>query len=284
MSTSAESEGPPPLLRDPDHTQPLPPVRAQGDALPPSRDEGGETASTERSYADSREPRYPDEPGYPDDDRYADKPRYADGPRYPRESEYPEKRSYTTGSERTALPREEDFYGGVKVGSAFYGWLTAAAMTVLVSTVLSGIGASVAVATDTSMNQLSASADSDPRSAAIVAGIAVLLVVLIAYYCGGYVAGRMARFDGVRQGVAVWCWGVLMTLLLWLVVFLVGDRWDPGAVIQGLPTFDMPMSPTSSTGLVALGATALVALLGSIIGSVVGVRYHRRIDEAMMGS
>ena len=34
--------------------------------------------------------------------------------------------------------------------------------------------------------------------------IAVLVVLMIAYYCGGYVAGRMARFDGLRQGVGVW--------------------------------------------------------------------------------
>lgn len=272
MSTSAGSEGPPPHLRDPDHTQPLPSVPAEGDALPPSRDDPGETAPVGRSYAESPVPRYADEPGD------------VHGPRYPREPEYPDERRYATGSDTASLPREEDFYGGVKVGSAFYGWLTAAAMTVLISTVLSGIGASVAVATDTSMNQLSASADSDPRTAAIVAATALLVVVLVAYYCGGYVAGRMARFDGVRQGVAVWCWAVLMTLLLWLVVFLVGDRWDPGAAIPGLPTFDIPTSPTSTAGLVVLGVTALVALLGSIIGSVVGVRYHRRIDEAMMGT
>lgn len=38
-------------------------------------------------------------------------------------------------------------------------------------------------------------------------GIIVLgVIVLVAYYCGGYVAGRMARFDGMKQGLAVWLW------------------------------------------------------------------------------
>lgn len=274
MSTSAGSERPPLQRHDPDHTQPLPPVPTEG-ALRRSRDDSGGSAPAERSYAEPSEQRYA-EP------RYVDEPGEVEGPRYPREPEYPDERAYRPGPDPSTLPREEDFYGGVKIGSAFYGWLVAAAMTVLISTVLSGIGASVAVATDTSMDQLSASADSDPRNAAIVAATALLVVVLIAYYCGGYVAGRMARFDAVRQGVALWCWAVLMTLLLWLIVFMVGDAWDPGAAIPGLPTFDIPTSPTSTTGLIALGATALVALLGAIIGSVVGVRYHRRIDEAMM--
>lgn len=272
MSTSAGSDAGPPPPRDPDHTQPLARVAAEE---PRSVDEP--QYDGERAYAD--EPRYDDE-----ERGYVGGPRYPREPEYPRDPEYPEERKYASGSEGSTLPREEDFYGGVKVGSAFYGWLTAAAMTVLIGSVLSGIAASVAVATDTTMEQLSASADSDPQTAALIGVTALLVVVLVAYYCGGYVAGRMARFDGVRQGVAVWCWGVLMTLLLWLAFFLVGDRWDPSAAIKGLPTFDIPTSPTSTTGLIVLGATALVALLGSILGSVVGVRYHRRIDEAMMSS
>ena len=38
-------------------------------------------------------------------------------------------------------------------------------------------------------------------------GVVVAAVVLfVAYVCGGYVAGRMARFDGIKQGLAVWGW------------------------------------------------------------------------------
>ncbi|GLY41853.1 hypothetical protein Amsp01_078760 [Amycolatopsis sp. NBRC 101858] len=64
-------------------------------------------------------------------------------------------------------------------------------------------------------------------------------VLLVAYYCGGYVAGRMARFNGVKQGIAVWVWTIVMTVVA-LVVALVGglagmrfhrkvDRADLGA-------------------------------------------------------
>ena len=35
-------------------------------------------------------------------------------------------------------------------------------------------------------------------------GIALLVALLIAYFSGGYVAGRMSRFDGARQGIGVW--------------------------------------------------------------------------------
>ena len=36
----------------------------------------------------------------------------------------------------------------------------------------------------------------------------------VAYYCGGYVAGRMARFDGVKQGVAVWVWALVIAIIV----------------------------------------------------------------------
>jgi hypothetical protein len=35
----------------------------------------------------------------------------------------------------------------------------------------------------------------------IVAGIILLVVLVNAYYIGGYVACRMSRFDGARQGL-----------------------------------------------------------------------------------
>jgi hypothetical protein len=38
----------------------------------------------------------------------------------------------------------------------------------------------------------------------------VLLVILfVAYYCGGYAAGRMGRFNGMKQGIAVWLWALV---------------------------------------------------------------------------
>jgi hypothetical protein len=64
--------------------------------------------------------------------------------------------------------------------------------------------------------QASQAATEQADTIGIAGGIAMLVVLGIAYFAGGYVAGRMARFDGARQGVAVWiigcssscCWPV----------------------------------------------------------------------------
>lgn len=286
MSTSSTGSSRPP--RDDDHTQPVPRAPLERDrdrgagGAPGDPEEGSgrweadepeDTPTRSFSYGEVQQPEYAGERA----------PRYA-GERAPRYAEEPAYQGEAEDRGRSTLPREEDFYSGVKIGSAFYGWLTATAMLVLISTVLSGIGASIAVATRTTTDQLTSSLQSDPQTAAIVGGVAFALVVFLSYYCGGYVAGRMARFDGARQGVAVWCWALLMTLLMWLAVFLVGDRWDPLASVEGLSTLDVPVSPTTTTGLIVVGAAALVALLAAILGASVGVRYHRRIDDAMMSA
>jgi hypothetical protein len=48
----------------------------------------------------------------------------------------------------------------------------------------------------------------------------------MAYYCGGYVAGRMARFDGLKQGVAVWLWTIIIATVLTIVGLIAGTRAD----------------------------------------------------------
>ncbi len=63
---------------------------------------------------------------------------------------------------------------------------------------------------------------------------ALLVIVLVAFYCGGYVAGRMARFSGVVQGLAVWVWALVIAIVVALVGVVLGVQDDaprlPGRV------------------------------------------------------
>ena len=53
----------------------------------------------------------------------------------------------------TIVARQKDSFGGVKVGSAFFGWLTATGMAVLLIALLASAGVAFSVATDTSVDQ-----------------------------------------------------------------------------------------------------------------------------------
>lgn len=102
------------------------------------------------------------------------------------------------------VARQEEEHGGVKVGSAFFGWLTATGAAVLLTALLSAAGTAIGISAVDSVAETADAATENVETIGIVGAALVLLILFVAYYCGGYVAGRMARFKGAIQGVAVW--------------------------------------------------------------------------------
>jgi hypothetical protein len=89
----------------------------------------------------------------------------------------------------------------------------------------------------------------------------------------------MARFDGARQGVAVWLIGLLVVLVLAAAGALLGAQYN---VLQqlNLPRIPIDEGTATTAGIVTLVAILLVTLLGAVIGGKVGERYHRKVDRA----
>src|SRR4249920_3253367 len=87
----------------------------------------------------------------------------------------------------TVVAREKEQFGGIKVGSAFFGWLAATGTAVLLTALVAAGGTAVGLATNTDVNDAVNQASNNQTVG--LAGIIVLLVILlVAYYCGGYVA------------------------------------------------------------------------------------------------
>ena len=47
----------------------------------------------------------------------------------------------------------------------------------------------------------------------LTGAVAVVVIMFVAYLAGGYVAGRMARIDGPRQGLGVWIWMIVIAVV-----------------------------------------------------------------------
>src|SRR3712207_3235587 len=92
---------------------------------------------------------------------------------------------------RDVRHRQRDAFGGFNWGSAFFGWLVAVGLGALLTALVSAAGAAIGL-TSTSES----GAQDNAETIGIVGGVLLLIVSMIAYYCGGYVAGRMSRFDG----------------------------------------------------------------------------------------
>jgi hypothetical protein len=182
----------------------------------------------------------------------------------------------TRGAARDAIDAQRSRYGGIKWGAAFFGWLSANGLAVLLVALLSAAGVAIGLTQGVSSTDEAAQ---QADTIGVVGGIVLLVILFLAYLAGGYVAGRMARFDGTRQGVAVWVIGLLVVLALAALGLVFGAQFN---VLQQLNLPRIPIDEGTATtgGLIALVAVLLVTLLGAVLGGKLGDHYHRKVDRA----
>jgi hypothetical protein len=174
------------------------------------------------------------------------------------------------------VARQKDRFGGMKIGSAFFGWLTATGTALLLTALLAAAGTAIGLGNNVAVPD--ATADTI-KTVGIVGGIVLLVITLVAYFCGGYVAGRMARFDGVKQGLGVWLWAIIAAVVVAILSAVAGAKFNILSSLNGFPRIPIGEGTLTTGSIITAIAVALIALLGAILGGRVGMRYHRRIDE-----
>lgn len=190
-----------------------------------------------------------------------------------------------TASRRYAPPPEPDDadgearqrqrFGGLNWGAGFFGWLVSLAILALLSP---AVAAGVAALGKTGV-VLPSSASGQARTVGVVAAAILFGLLVVSYYSGGYVAGRMSRFDGGKQGVGVWLIGLLLTGVALGAVLLL--RPDLSALLRvDLPALALPAGASGVQGVVAAVAALVSSLLAAAAGGRIGCRYHRKVDNA----
>jgi hypothetical protein len=186
----------------------------------------------------------------------------------------------TRGAARDAVAVQRARFGGIKWGAAFFGWLSANGLAVLLVALLSAAGVAFGLANGVEdANEATDTAVQQADTVGLGGAIAILAVLFLAYLAGGYVAGRMARFDGARQGLATWLIGLIVVLLLAALAWMLGAQYN---VLQqlNLPRIPVDEGTATTAGIITLVAILVVTLLGAVLGGKLGERYHRRIDRA----
>jgi hypothetical protein len=174
-----------------------------------------------------------------------------------------------------ARERQRETFGGTNWGAAFFGWLVAVGLGALLTALVTAAGAAIAISEFESVGEASA----ETETIGLAGGIALLVVALIAYFAAGYVAGRMSRFDGGRQGVAVWLWSLLAVGILALLGAVAGEEYNLFAALD-LPRIPVDEGELTTGGVVVMAAIVLGSLLAAMAGGKTGEAYHRRVDRA----
>ena len=172
--------------------------------------------------------------------------------------------------------RLRDMYGGMDWLASFLGFVFAAVVGALflliVGLVLAPLGFSLNLG-------------GEIGAATITGLVVVAILIFLTYFFGGYVAGRLARFDGGRNGAMLLLWTLAVLLLAVLAGGIFSGFLPPSisesvrSVIQNYVL--SPIGDLSQPGIVGIliAAAVLAALLGGTLGGRLGSRYHAEIDR-----
>jgi hypothetical protein len=180
---------------------------------------------------------------------------------------------------RSVVAREKEEHGGIKWGSAFFGWLTAMGMGVLLTALVAAAGTAVGVASGTDVADATDATSGQTGTVGLVGGIVLLVILFVAYFSGGYVAGRMARFDGLKQGLAVWIWALVVALVVAALAAIAGNEYNVLGKLDSFPRLPVDEGDLTTGGIVALVALVVASLGGALLGGVAGMRFHRKVDR-----
>jgi len=226
--------------------------------------------------------RHKDEPTTaPDETRVGERPVTGDETRasqHPvstdetRSTQHPVTSDETTPAVGHEAAREK--FGGMNVGADFFGWLVAVGLTLL----LTGIVGALVAAVSSTTNVTQSDAERQAGNIGVAAAIVLLVVLMASYYAGGYVAGRMSRFDGTKQGLGVWLIGLLVTIVALGLGAVFGSQYNVLDRVN-LPRLPVSTDQLSAGGLITAAAVLVLTLLAAMAGGAVGHRYHHRVDR-----
>ncbi len=173
---------------------------------------------------------------------------------------------------RHPITAAHDRFGGIDIPASLVGMLTALAVLVLLGGLVGAAVGAIGYQTGLSGDNVE-----DISTASLVGG---LVVLAIAYLIGGWTAGRIARYDGARNGLMTGLWTVVLAAALSGLAAWLGSEYDVLSNVELPQWFDTDAFTTTAivSGVVAI-ATMLIA---GLLGGLWGTRYHRLADETIL--
>jgi hypothetical protein len=165
-----------------------------------------------------------------------------------------------------------DRFGGIDLPAGLVGMLTAIAVLVLLGGIVGAAIGAIGYQTGLSGDNVD-----DISLASLIGG---LVVLAIAYLVGGWTAGRIARYDGARNGLMTAVWTIVLAGALSALAAWFGSEYDVFANVQLPQWFDR--DALTSTALASGIAAVATMLVAGLLGGLWGTRYHRLADQTLL--
>lgn len=176
----------------------------------------------------------------------------------------------------TNLGSVKERFGGIDTPAALGGMLAMLGMLVFVAALIGAGAGSLSY-------QLNAfDVDGNLQEIEVVGVVIAGLVVLMSAFVGGWVAARMARFDGAINGLGSALWLLALVAVFAALGAFIGQEFN-AFQRAGLPDWFTQLSADDVTAEAIIGAVVGVVLLlgGAVVGGVVGDGYNRKVDSAL---
>lgn len=157
------------------------------------------------------------------------------------------------------------------IGATFLGWACASFFTLvflaLVAGFLGGNAISQYYAGDTTIDT------GDIQAYGVGALVGIVVATFLAFLIGGYAAGRISLWNGVKHGALIVVWPILFAILGIALGAVLG-----GEIIQAISMSFGVTSIDQITGgaIIGIVATLVAMLAGGALGGRLGERYHER--------
>lgn len=166
-------------------------------------------------------------------------------------------------------------YGGFDWVATFLGFAVAIFFALIFLGIVGAIVGTVGFQLHAHVPKIGSALTNTTQKLGAGALIGSLIAAFLAYLIGGYTAGRLARFEGMKNGIGVVLWTIVIGIILGILGAILGNKFGVPSQLH----LSIDTGTLTTAGIISLIVTLVVILVAAIIGGWLGERYHRTIDR-----
>ena len=188
----------------------------------------------------------------------------------------------TTDTAMVEVPTNRDMpsawarYSGGDVPAQLGGLVAAIGMLVIL------VGLFAAGAGNIALQMDALNVDGNVEEFSAAGAVVAVLVLMASFYVGGWVAARMARLDGRKNGVIVALWMMVLVVVFGALGIWAGSEYNVFSQVN-LPDWVSAWDNADVTLAASLAAAAgaLAMFAGAFLGGLTGDAYNARANAAL---